>query len=322
MSRSSTSGRPPYDAPAAKRGAALVAVCSNGLLVALKLGVGIRIGSISVLSEAAHSATDLIASAIALISVSASDTPPDEEHPYGHGKVESVSAFVEALLVLVAAIYVIVEAAARLHAISAGRGAPLRPGAGLVVMAVSAATSLLVARHVEGVGRRTDSPALAADAQHIRSDVITSAGVFAGLALVKITDAAWIDPLLALVVAALILRISYRLATNAIAPLMDARLPATEVASIERVLQCDQRVMGYHKLRTRKAGSQRHADVHVQMQDDIPLVDAHALAEELEDRIRDALPGIHVNIHIEPYQAELRHQQEAHGVVNQDSSEE
>ena len=293
-----------------KRQAAGLSILSNSFLVAAKLIVGIVSGSVSVLSEAIHSATDLIASLIAFFSVRASDEPPDAEHPYGHGKIEGVSGLVEALLIFVAAFYIVYEAVAKLF--SHARTPQL--DAALIVMAVSAIANFFLSRHLRRVASETDSLALEADGEHLQTDVLTSAGVFIGLALARFTRLAWLDPVTGLAVALLIVHTAYRLTRHSMKPLLDARLPAEEEERIKKILNNDLRVLGYHKLRTRKSGSQRHADVHVLIDDDCTLVQAHDLTEELEDGIRKVLPDTHINIHIEPYHAEMRHQQEAHGL--------
>jgi cation diffusion facilitator family transporter len=294
-----------------KTAAAALSVVSNTLLVILKLIVGIGFGSVGVISEAIHSATDLLAAAIAYLSVRASDTPPDADHPYGHGKIESISGLAEALLIYLAGGFIITQAAQKLMAPDHHAG---EVGAGLAVMAFSAAINAVLSTHLRRVAQATDSLALEADARHLRADVLTSCGVFGGLLLVRFTGQAWFDPVTALLVALLILSTAFKLTRDALRPLMDASLPPEEELAIHQVLDTDTRVLGYHKLRTRKSGSQRHADVHVQIDDDCTLVQAHDLTEELEDQIRAALPAININIHIEPYYAEMRHQREVHGI--------
>jgi cation diffusion facilitator family transporter len=294
-----------------KSGAAILSVGSNFLLVMLKLIVGFSIGSISVLSEALHSTSDLMASGITLFSVRVSDTPPDEGHPYGHGKLESLSGLFEALVIFTAAVFILYESITKLLAPVAG--ARVSANAGLAVMLLSVGINVALSRHLLRVASESDSLALKAKAAHVWADVLTGAGVFIGLALVKLTGRQWIDSAAAIAVALLILRTGWSVMIEAFSPLLDARLPAQDEAAIRRVLEEDPRVLGYHKLRTRKSGSQRHADVHVQIDDFVTLIEAHDVAEELEDRIRAALPAISINIHIEPYHMELRHQREAHG---------
>jgi cation diffusion facilitator family transporter len=305
-------GRPASsEAKRRKTAAARLSIASNTALVLLKLGVGFATGSVSVLSEAIHSASDLLAAGIAFFSVRASDTPPDAEHPYGHGKMEALSGLAEGALIFAAAAYIIYEATLRLIKPAAH---PPQVAAGIAVMGLSALLNFCLSHYLRRVAQETDSLALEADSEHLRTDVLTSVGVLVGLALVHVTGRARFDSVSALLVALLILHAAWRLSRSALRLLMDARLPAGEEAAIQEVLETEPRVLGYHKLRTRKSGSQRHVDVHVQMDDDCTLVEAHDLAEELEDRIRAVLPEIHVNIHIEPYRAEMRHQHEAHGV--------
>jgi cation diffusion facilitator family transporter len=301
-----------------KTAAAGLSVLSNTLLVGLKFGVGFWTGSVGVLAEAVHSLADLMAAGIAFISVRVSDAPPDADHPYGHGKVEGISGLAEAALIAVGAIFIVVESLQKL--ISSHRGATIDVGPGLIVMALSAVVNTVLSAHLIRTARATDSLALEADARHLRSDVFSSLGVFVGLLLVRLTGRGLFDPLTGLVVSLLIVRTAWKLMQEALHPLMDARLPNEEEAAIRGVLDEDPRVLGYHKLRTRKSGSQRHADVHVQVNDHCTLVEAHDLTEELEDRIREALPAIYINIHTEPYEAEMRHQREAHGVSTEEGA--
>ncbi|MDX1933994.1 MAG: cation diffusion facilitator family transporter [Capsulimonadales bacterium] len=288
--------------------AARLSILSNALLVLFKLGVGVVTGSVAVLSEAAHSATDLIASLIAFIAVRSADAPPDARHPYGHGKMESLSGAVEALLILAAGVYIVFQAGQAL----------LRPRehlgteSGMAIMAISAVVNLFLARYLFRVARETDSAALEADAHHLSIDVLTSVGVVAGLALVRFTGISLFDPLVALIVAGFILHTGGSILRDAFAPLLDERLPQEEIRIIERIMTANPNVLGWHKLRTRKAGSHRHVDVHIQMDDDMSLREAHRRTEELEDEMRAALTNLHVVIHTEPYEEERTHQEQFH----------
>ncbi len=290
-----------------KANAARIALLSNTVLMLLKLIVGFGTGSVSVLSEAVHSATDLLASGIAFFSVRVSDDPPDEDHPYGHGKIENMSGLAEALLIFAAAGFIVYEAVGKLAAPAARMGSV---NAGLVVMGLSAGVNFFLSQHLKRVAQQTDSMALAADAAHLQTDILTSVGVLIGLALARLTARAWFDPLTALLMTLFILFTGYRLLRDTLPLLLDARLPAEEEVAIRETLDADARVLSYHKLRTRKSGSYRYVDVHVMADDDCTLVEAHDLAETLEDRIREALPAVYVTIHMEPFHAEMRHQQE------------
>ncbi len=296
---------------AGKVGAAQLSVVSNTTLTMLKLVVGLMTGSVSVLSEAAHSANDLVASVIALVSVRISDRPADDGHPYGHGKVESLSGMAEAALIFGAAAWIIYEAVSKLtHGTE-----DFATGPGMAVMAVSVVVNVLVSRRLYSVAKRTDSMALHADAEHLRTDVVTSLGVLIGLGLVRWTGWHVLDPVVAVLVALLIVSAASRLFAGAVAPLLDSGLPTAETDIVRGVLEAEAQVLGFHKLRTRKSGSSRHIDCHVMLDDHLSLVDAHQAIEELEDRIRALLPGTEVVLHAEPFEAEMEHQRRHHGVA-------
>ena len=290
--------------------AAKLSVASNSVLTLLKIVVGGWTGSVGILSEAAHSGTDLIASAIALYSVRAADTPPDEDHPYGHGKIESISGLAEAMLIFAAALFIGYEIIDKLRFPALTHSGSTDLGIG--VMTLSMLANFFISRYLYHVAKETSSEALHADAAHLQTDVVTSAGVLAGLALVRFTRLPWLDPVAAAVVATLLVHTAYRLTRGAIQLLLDSRLPDEDELAIVAILRRDPRVLGFHKLRTRRSGAQRHADIHVQIEDTVTLVYAHQVTEEIEDAIRAALPGINITIHIEPYYDELKHQSEAH----------
>ena len=286
----------------AKSNAARLSVASNTGLVALKLGVGLWIGSVAVLAEAIHSGIDLLAALIAWYAVRVADAPPDRDHPYGHGKVESVSGTVEALLVFLAGGWIVVEA---VRGIVGGHHATT-PAWGAAVMGLSAVVNLFVSRHLLAVARTHDSVALEADAHHLAVDVYTSVGVFLGLGLVALTGWRLIDPIVAIGVGLLVVRTALGITKAAFQPLIDAALPPEEVASVEAAIRADGRVRGYHHLRTRKAGSVRFVDFHLLLDDDLLLCDAHRISHEVKAHVLAALPGSVIEIHVEPYEEELR----------------
>ena len=297
----------PADAPGREKlAAARWSVAAGVFLVIAKLGVGFSIGSVAVLSEAAHSATDLLAAVIAFWAVRAADAPPDFEHPYGHGKFESLSGIMEAVLILAAGVFIVIEAVLALRG-GHGSSAPLW---GVAVMAASAIVNGAVAAHLRFVAHKTDSLALRADASHLMTDVYTSVGVTLGLGLAYFTGKPWLDPLAALVVAGFVLRTAFVIAREAAGPLIDGKLPDEEIARVEAILRDDVTVLSWHKLRTRKSGSQRHIDVHIQVDDALSLREAHRVTEDLEDKMREALPNVQVMIHTEPFEEEMRHHEE------------
>ena len=273
---------------------AALSVLSNFLLVILKLVVGVMIGSVSVLSEAIHSGLDMAAAVIAFFAVRMSSLPPDAEHRYGHGKIENVSGTIEALLIFVAAFWIIIEAVKKLI---------VGVGPGMVVMGISAVLNYLISSLLFKVARQTDSIALEADALHLRTDVYTSLGVFTGLGIIHFTGLSILDPLIAIGVALLILRASWALIRRAFMPLVDVALPAQEEELIHTVLKdylAKGDILGYHKLRTRQAGAERHMDLHILLPGNYDLDGAHAISEAIEAEIRTQLANTSVLIHMEP----------------------
>jgi cation diffusion facilitator family transporter len=278
--------------------AAKLSVLSNSVLTLAKLGAGFASGSISVISEAAHSANDLVASLLAFYSIRKANEPADERHGYGHGKYESLSGAAEALLIVVAALVIAYHAGVKLwrHDFDSQEQT-----LSMVVMGVSAAANMFVSQYLFRTAKKHDSIALQADAWHLRTDVVTSAGVFVGLGVIALTDWHPLDPIVALFVAALILVQGYRLITEALGQLLDSSLPPEELEIVKRLVADHQgRHVGFHALRSRRAGRQRHLDLHLVVCSEMHVNEAHGLCDTLEQRIADQLPGTDVVIHVEP----------------------
>lgn len=281
-----------------KSGAAALSIASNSTLIAIKLAAGAITGSIAIVTEAIHSLIDLVASVVAFVSVRKADEPADVEHPYGHQKVESLAATIEGLLILVGAAIIVYEATRRLVT-----GATVETlGVGIAVMALSLLANLVVSSVLMRQARAHDSPALAGDAAHLRTDALTSAGVLAGLAVVQITGVAAFDSITALVVAVAIVAAGLRIVRRSSGVLVDEALPGPEMDRIEAAIAAARtpEVAGYHKLRARRAGSRRHIDLHVQYRSGTSLERAHELAHEMRSAIEDAVPNAEVLIHVEP----------------------
>jgi cation diffusion facilitator family transporter len=278
--------------------AAGLSIGSNVTLIALKIVAGAVTGSVAILTEAMHSAIDLVASIVAWFSVRKADIPADEEHRYGHYKLENLAAAIEGILILVGSGVIAFEAIRKLV-----ESAPVeRLGFGIAVMAVSGVANLAVSTYLYRQARLTESPALAGDAAHLRTDALTSFGVLVGLALVDITGADWLDPAVALVVAAAIVFSGVRILTRSSRVLVDEALPPAELEAIRTAVRSfgSHGVVGYHQLRTRSAGSRRYVDLHVQFRAGTTLEAAHATAHELQAAIEARLRNADVLIHLEP----------------------
>ncbi len=277
--------------------AAALSIASNLLLMLLKIGAGIITGSVGILAEAIHSGIDLLASVIAFFSVRVSAKPADREHPFGHGKVENISGTAEAILIFVAAALIIYESVQRIFT-----GSQLEtPEIGIAIMAFSMVANFAVSRYLLKVSRRTDSLAIEADAGHLTTDIATSAGVLLGLLAVRITGIRLLDPIMALVIAAIIMRTAYKITTKSFGGLVDVRLPPEEEKIVaDCIMEHFGELIGFHELRTRKAGIQRYIELHLVMSRTSSLEDVHRMCDHLEADIVSKLPHTEVTIHVEP----------------------
>ncbi|MGI6491177.1 MAG: cation transporter [Peptococcaceae bacterium] len=276
---------------------ALLSVGSNTCLTLGKLTVGLMMGSVSVISEAVHSGLDLVAAIIAFIAVKMAAKPADERHNYGHGKFENLAGIIEAMLILVAGIMIIYHAVPKLK----GDVAIESLGLGVAVMGVSALVNLLVARKLLNTAKKTDSPALAADGWHLMTDVYTSLGVFVGLGAIHLTGLTILDPIIAILVALLIIKTAFKLIWDSVCNILDTRLPIAEERLIEEVLsKYAGEYLDYHALRTRKAGSDRYVDLHLVVPKYQNINEVHNLCDRIEDELKRQLPNVQTLIHTEP----------------------
>jgi cation diffusion facilitator family transporter len=291
-----------------KERVAMLSVASNSLLVILKVVVGALIGSVAIISEAIHSGMDLLAAIIALFSVKKSHLPADDGHPFGHGKVESISGLVEAVLIFVAAFWIILESLKKLNSAQVMES----PGWGVAVMLFSTGMNYFVSNKLFHVGEEADSIALQADAWHLRTDVYTSAGVMVSLAIIWFghivylhPNIHWLDPIAAMFIAVLIIKAAYNLTSKALADLMDVKLPGDEEGWIRNVISGQRPdVHGFHRLRTRKAGNFRFIEFHIKVNPQMSVLASHGITRELKKIIMNKLPHSTVTIHIEPCEGE------------------
>lgn len=277
--------------------AAKLSVASNSLLVISKLVIGVITGSVSVISEAAHSAVDLLAACIAYYAVKTASKPPDEKHTYGHGKVENISGAVEAVLIVFAALWIIYESLQKLNI----QEVPGNLEYGIAIMAVSIIVNITVSRYLFRVAKETQSHALEADALHLQADVWTSTGVLGGLLAIKLTGLYWLDPGIAIVVACIIFKVGYKMTKKSISELNDVAFNAKDQMVIESILEAHQMVKGFTHLRTRRSGSMRLIDVHLLLDKNLKLDMVHRVCDELEQEIKDRLAPCDVLVHVEPY---------------------
>jgi cation diffusion facilitator family transporter len=286
-----------------KERTARLSVISNFLLVLLKLAVGFFTGAVSLISEAAHSGVDLLASVIAFYAVRKADEPPDGNHAYGHGKFENLSGAIEAVLIVAAAVWIVYEAGNKFNAAKV----PEFLEYGIILMVLSIGINYWVSEKLFKVAKETGSHALEADGLHLRADIWTSIGVLVGLVIIHFTGLAWLDPVIAIVVAGVVFKAGYGMSKKSLYELTDISLPAEEEQMIVDVITSHTEVISFHQLRTRRSGSWRLIDMHLILYKDMHLNKAHAVCDQIEAEIKEKLGPCDVVIHLEPcdYHEEL-----------------
>jgi cation diffusion facilitator family transporter len=277
---------------------AWLSVCAALATMALKTVAWYVTGSVGLLSDALESLINLGAALLALSMLRLAARPPDAAHPYGRYKAEYFASGIEGALIVIAAAIIVASAIPRLaapHPIDA-------PLLGIVLSAVASAINFGGALLLVSVGKRLQSIALEADGHHLMSDVWTSAGVIAGVALVAATGWLILDPLIAIAVAAHIVWTGVMLMRRSFSGLLDAAIPAAEVAEIEKIFAEYRKRYGvdFHALLTRQSGARRFISFHLLVPDAWPVDRAHQLSEEIEERIRSLVPNAITLSHIEP----------------------
>jgi cation diffusion facilitator family transporter len=289
-----------------KQGAASSSVFAAALLTLLKLVVGMLTGSLGILSEAAHSGLDLVAALVTFFAVRISDQPPDEEHQYGHGKVENLSALVETLLLLATCVWIFYEVIQRLFFKTVEVEATVWA---FLVMVISVVVDINRSRMLYRVARKYNSQALEADALHFSTDIWSSLTVIAGLGLVRLSDYlgpewAWLekaDAVAALVVAIIVVYVSVQLGKRAVAVLLDTAPPGlADRIRAEVVRLPGVQVVG--PVRIRQSGASTFIDLAAGTARSISLEEAHEIAEAVENRVTELSPQSDVVVHVEPVQ--------------------
>jgi cation diffusion facilitator family transporter len=254
-------------------------------------------GSVGLLSDAIESFVNLAGALMALWMLSLAEQPADDIHPHGHGKAEYFSSAFEGFLILLAAVSIGYTAIERLLAPQ-----PIEAiGVGLLVSVAASAINLLVARLLLKAGRAHQSITLEADAHHLMTDVWTSVGVILGVGLVALTGWNWLDPTIALLVAANIVRTGWQLMHRSASGLMDVALPKEQLEQIDRILRNHEAEgISYHALRTRQAGRRSFISLHVLVPGNWSVQEAHNRVEKIELDLRETVPGCHVTTHLEP----------------------
>ena len=286
------------DESALKNSAARLSIFAAAFLILLKTGTGWLTGSIAVWASLLDSAMDIFASSINYFAVRAASRPPDEDHAYGHGKVESLAGLFQAAVITFSGLFVIYEAIKRMIYPHPTGSEPL----GIATMIIAILISFALVARLRRVARLTDSPALSADAVHFASDVWTNGGVLLALALIYFTGWTIVDPLISVAISIYILSSALGVGRESVDVLMDRRLPPEvdeQVAGIVRRFRSEG-VLGFHDLRTRRSGAQKFIDLHLEVERHKTLEEAHAASVSVLRTIEAEIPRAKVQIHTDP----------------------
>lgn len=284
-----------------KKLAAGLSITSNAVIILLKFIVGIISGSISIISEAIHSFSDFLASVLTFFAVSRSSEPADREHPYGHGKYEDMSGFIEGGLIIFAGLFIIYKATKNLIF---GYHVETEPFLGICVMGFSVLANFIVSWYLFRIAKASDSVSLFADAEHLRTDIYSSLGVLFGLVLIKITGYSILDPIIAIIVAGVIIKAGLAISKETLNNLLDGSLPEIELNKIENILNNNKFIKGYKNLKARKSGQYKSIEITIFFEPDMTISQCHEICDDIELKIGEELNFVNVIIHSEPTNAE------------------
>ncbi|MFK5925686.1 MAG: cation diffusion facilitator family transporter [Desulfuromusa sp.] len=277
--------------------AASFSICGALTLAIIKLIVALLSGSMAVMASAIDSLLDILMSGVNFMAIRHAEQPPDQSHPFGHGKFETLATLFQALVITGSGSWIIYESIIRL-----GENNHLENiNQGIGVLAFSAVVSWFIANYLSKIAKQTDSSALAADSLHFRMDIYSNLGLMVGLLMVRWFDIHWLDPALSILVASYILHEALELIKRSLTDILDHELPDEIQQKVHQLISTHEGpVAGYHGLRTRRAGSLKIMDFHLEVCKDMTVADAHKLTDSLEKRIEKEIPGANVIIHIDP----------------------
>lgn len=280
-----------------KRSTALTSVIAASFLAVLKFGFGIMSGSLVILASSVDSLLDIAASTVNYLSIKESSKPPDREHRYGHGKVESLAAMFQSLVIFLSALFIIYKGV-----VSLIDGQDIhRLGEGMIVMIFSLSVSVILTYRLKKVGRELNSQVLKTDALHYATDIYQNAGVLITVTLIYFTGWQIFDPIVAFIIGVYIIKQVWVVFKNAIDCLMDHELPEDIKKELIKIIISHPKVGNFHNLRTRKAGNTMFTDFHLELPHSTKLIEANNIAHEVEALILEKFPHAEVLIHPDPY---------------------
>jgi cation diffusion facilitator family transporter len=279
------------------RRAAAASIATNGVLMVLKLTVGVISGSVAVLSDGIDSLEDVIAAGITYASLRYGARPPDATHPYGHGRAETLAATFQGLLIGTGGVFILFRAVDRVL----NPPDSIDTGIAIAVMLVAAAANFALVQYTSRVAKQTGSPAIASEARHLWTNVVQAGAVTLGLIAVAVTGVIEFDGAIAFVLGLYLLWIAARILWSSGADVLDSSLEPEEVRAIEAAIQDSAGAGGaFHGLRTRRSGQVRHIDLHLTLPGTMTVDESHAIADRVESRLEALYPGSAVTIHVEP----------------------
>ena len=276
-----------------------LSITSNVILSVLKIITGVLSGSLSIISEAIHSFSDFFASVLTFFSVMKSSKPADSDHPYGHGKYEDMAGFIEGLLIILAAIYIIFEAVRK---IIFGINMDTENNLGIIVMSVAIVLNIVVSSLLFRVAKESNSISLYADGEHLRTDVYSSFGVLVGLILINVTGYGILDPIIAMLVAMIIFRAGLSISKRAASNLLDHALPDENINKIKQIIKnCSENVaLKRNGIKARQVGPTKDIDLILQFPECTSICECHKVCDEIEKKIQELYPNCSISIHAEP----------------------
>ena len=282
-----------------KKLAAGLSISSNALIIILKLIAGAISGSISIISEAIHSLSDFLASVLTFFAVMKSSEPADSEHPFGHGKYEDMSGFIEGGLIIFASLFIIYES---IKKILLHQNTEMDTNLGIYVMLFASLANIFVSSVLFRVAKKTDSVSLFADGEHLRTDVYSSLGVMLGLIIIKLTGIYILDPIIAILVAIFIFKAGYSISKETLNNLLDGSLPPSDIKTIENIIDSykNNQVIGYKNLKARRCGPSIDIELTVLFPPDMPIIKCHDICDEIEELMGQKLKNVTIMIHSEP----------------------
>lgn len=276
-----------------------LSITSNAIIIILKLIAGSISGSISIISEAIHSMSDFLASILTFFAVMKSSEPADKTHPFGHGKYEDMSGFIEGGLIIFAGMFIIWEACKKLFF---HQTIEVDTSLGIAVMLFAVVANIIVSTYLFKVAKKSDSVSLHADGEHLRTDVYSSLGVLLGLVLIKLTGVAILDPIIAILVAIFVLKAGFEISKETLNNLLDGTLPIEDIDTIKEIIKTynNSCLRGFKNLKARRSGPLKDIEITMLFPKDMTISECHKICDEIESLLKQRLGNCDILIHAEP----------------------